>query len=55
MNRKRTIGHLHCWHAYRGAIFMVIPDGHMVQKCCKCPATRTVHVEHSGGYGDEPA
>lgn len=42
--------HEHCWHAFRGPIWMVIPDGHMVQKCCQCEATRTVHVEHAGGH-----
>lgn len=38
--------HDHCWHAYCGPIWMVIPDGHTVQKCCKCPAMRTIHVDH---------
>ena len=38
--------HKHCWHDYRGAIWMVIPDGHIVQKCCKCPKTRVIHAEH---------
>lgn len=37
----------HCWHDYLGALQMVIPDGHVVQKCCKCSATRTVHVDHT--------
>lgn len=36
----------HCWHQHRGPIWMVIPDGHTVQECCKCHAHRTVHVEH---------
>lgn len=39
-------GHEHCWHAHRGPIWMVIPNGHTVQQCCKCQATRTVHVDH---------
>lgn len=38
--------HEHCWHTFRGLIHMVIPDGHAVQKCCKCKTTRTVHVDH---------
>lgn len=38
----------HCWHHYRGAILMVIPDGHVVQECCKCHQHRTVHAEHTG-------
>ena len=36
--------HKHCWHDYRGAIWMVIPDGHIVQKCCKCSRTRVNEV-----------
>jgi hypothetical protein len=33
---------------------MVIPDGHIVQECCKCKSHRTVHVDHvfeHGRYG----
>lgn len=36
----------HCYHAHRGPIWMVIPNGHVVEECCKCHSTRTVHVEH---------
>jgi hypothetical protein len=25
---------------------MVIPDGHILEKCCQCPTTRLVHMEH---------
>lgn len=25
---------------------MVIPDGHVTQKCCRCPATQVVHKDH---------
>lgn len=42
-------GHQHCYHAYHGPIWMVIPDGHIVQKCCKCEATRLVHIDHAHG------
>src|SRR5438094_5250299 len=42
----KPTNHTHCWHVYRGAIWMVLPDGHVLEKCCLCPATRTVHVEH---------
>lgn len=42
-----TQNHGHCWHAYQGPIWMVIPDGHVVQKCCQCPATRTIHQDHA--------
>lgn len=40
--------HEHCWHAFRGPLLMVVPDGHIVQKCCSCKATRTIHVDHIG-------
>ena len=39
--------HEHCWHQLRGPIWMVIPDGDTVQKCCRCEATRVVHIEHT--------
>lgn len=44
-----TETHEHCYHAYRGPMMMVIPDGHIVQKCCKCSSTRTVHADHAFG------
>lgn len=37
----------HCWHAKRGAIWMVVKDGHVIQECCRCPATRSVHADHA--------
>lgn len=42
-------GHQHCFHDYRGPIHMVIPDGHILQKCCRCTSTRTIHVDHAHG------
>ena len=38
---------------------MVVPDGHVVQKCCHCLAMRAVHAEHAheardGTYGTGP-
>ena len=39
--------HKHCFHAYRGVIWMVIPDGHILEKCCNCEITRLVHVDHA--------
>lgn len=39
--------HEHCWHAFRGPIWMVIPDGHILQKCCGCDAKRTIHIDHA--------
>lgn len=40
----------HCYHNFRGPIWMVIPDGHVVQKCCKCNDTIVVHIEHTNEY-----
>lgn len=36
----------HCWHLKTGPIYMVIKDGHIVQMCCKCSNTRTIHKDH---------
>ncbi len=44
--KKHTDSHVHCFHAYRGALLMVIPDGQAVEKCCKCEATRLTHIDH---------
>lgn len=44
---EKLTQHEHCWHALRGPIWMVVPDGHTVQKCCGCNATRTIHVDHA--------
>jgi hypothetical protein len=43
--------HDHCWHAYRGPIWMVIPDGHVLEKCCKCETTRLIHIDHLHEHG----
>jgi hypothetical protein len=40
--------HEHHWHEHAGAVWMAVPDGHIVQKCCRCWATRTVHRDHAG-------
>jgi hypothetical protein len=37
----------HCWHRKTGAIWMVVKDGHVLQECCRCPATRTIHLDHA--------
>jgi hypothetical protein len=37
----------HCWHAHEGPYMMVLRDGHILQKCCKCQGTRTVHRAHA--------
>ncbi len=39
--------HTCCWHLYTGAIFMVIPDGHVVQECCACRKRRTIRRDHA--------
>lgn len=36
----------HCWHHHRGPIHMFIRPGFMVQECCRCCATRQVHMDH---------
>lgn len=36
-----------CLHVFRGPIWMVVPDGHIVMQCCKCQCTKTVHAEHA--------
>jgi hypothetical protein len=45
MNHDKN--HAHCYHLHRGPIWMVIPDGHVVMKCCGCPHTVTVHADHA--------
>lgn len=36
----------HCWHIFTGPLLMVVPDGHVVEKCCSCKAMRTIHRGH---------
>jgi hypothetical protein len=36
----------HCYHVYRGSFMRVLPDGHVLQKCCSCCSTRTIHRDH---------
>lgn len=38
--------HEHCWHIFGGPIWMVVPDGHVVEECCHCHQHRTIHIEH---------
>lgn len=47
---RTTQKHEHCFHAYRGVLHMVVPDGHVVLKCCKCPEMKTEHREHAGRW-----
>jgi hypothetical protein len=46
MNQQKKPSHEHCLHPYRGAIHMVLPDGHTLMKCCKCEHTETKHRDH---------
>ncbi len=36
----------HCFHPFMGAIWMVIPGGHVVMQCCHCGSTKTQHAAH---------
>lgn len=38
--------HEHCYHPFNGPVSMVLEDGHVLLKCCKCPATKTEHQDH---------
>jgi hypothetical protein len=38
--------HEHCMHPYRGVLHMVVPDGHVVIKCCECDHMETKHGDH---------
>jgi hypothetical protein len=37
----------HCWHAFRRAFMMVLPNGYVLQECCKCHEHRTIHADHA--------
>lgn len=37
----------HYWHANRGAMMVCLPDGFIVQRCCKCHETRSIHADHA--------
>ena len=50
-HRDRCDGQNHCWHLHTGPLLMVVPEGHVVEKCCQHPeATRLVHVDHLEGW-----
>lgn len=46
MNCERFSGRLCCWHLSQGMMHMVVPEGHVVLKCCQCSAVRTEHFDH---------
>jgi len=37
----------HCWHYHEPPPDEPMPAHHVFQRCCKCPAVRTIHVEHA--------
>lgn len=37
----------HCYHTKQGPIMMWVPDGHVVEECCKCHGWRTIHRSHA--------
>lgn len=37
----------HCWHHHRGPFMMLLHDGEILQTCCKCHNTRTIHFDHA--------
>lgn len=42
----------HCLHSYTGPILMVVPNGHVVLKCCQCKCMVTRHPGHLGDPKD---
>jgi len=46
MKIEKESNHEHCYHSFRGPIHVVVPEGHVVEKCCKCHSTRVIHVDH---------
>ena len=47
LERRMGCGQVHCFHIYRGPMHMVIPDGHVALRCCRCPAMKTQHADHA--------
>ncbi len=37
----------HCFHRYEGPVWMVLPDGHVLEKCCRCGWAGNVHRDHA--------
>ena len=35
----------HCWHVWRGPLLVELPDGMILKVCCRCSATRHMHVD----------
>lgn len=47
---SRRPTHEHCWHPWSGPIHMVLQNGHVLMKCCKCESTETRHGDHVRGH-----
>lgn len=43
---KRPVRHEHCYRPFGGPIHMVLPNGHVLMKCCHCESTETRHAAH---------
>jgi len=39
----------HCFHLFYGAAYVSLPDGYVLEKCCLCDETRSVHIDHQKG------
>ena len=37
----------HCWHVHDGPMWIIIPDGHIIQACCVCKIKRIIHQDHA--------
>jgi hypothetical protein len=37
---------LHCFHPYEGPYMAVLPNGYVLEQCCKCEKTRQIHRAH---------
>lgn len=51
MDNKKS--HEHCFHLYQGIIYMCLPDGHVMLKCCKCDEKKTEHRDHFSKWGSK--
>ena len=40
-----VLGHECCWHPLSSE-YSILQPGHLLLRCCKCPATKTQHADH---------
>lgn len=45
---------VHCWHVHSSPFYMVLKDGHVLQDCCRCGASRQVHRDHAIADSHKP-